>query len=315
MTRSDLVYDYASSFEDIFKFKVDDGDILSNDVGVRVQEAYGFDFQSEHNPLLQITPCSELIEEKLSAKSKDFSIYVTLEDTALGIRKVVYSKNIADIEAVTDVKIDLQGELDCGFSRGYNLRAFIARQTSVSPEKSVFWSKSNIIYLAEFIAKASVDEALFEIAWTNFSDPEIRKNVLMYIDWKSAEVSDAPHSECFQVKANIDLKSQFKRLENNKHFGELTIRLIADRIVAELVENTLRCAKLETEPVEGSLHEKIGAFLDDLNIDFKTLASRYQAGNVMDQLDIISEITRDIQKVHKIAYTLSGVKFGGYKVK
>jgi hypothetical protein len=315
VTRSDLVYDYASSFEEIFKFKVDDSDVLSNQAGVRFQEALGFDFQSENNPLLQITPCENLIKEKLFAEGKEFSIYITLEDTALGIRKMIYSKNIDEIQTITDVKVDLASQNDCGFTRGYILKAFIARRSSIKPDLSVFWSKSNIIFQTEFIVKASIDEALFEIAWTNFSDPDVRKNVLMYVDWKSTEVSDAPHSECFQVKANSDLKSQFKRLENNRHFGELTIRLIADRIISELVENTLRCANLESEPMEGSLHDKISHFLDTLNIEFTSLAKRYQEGDFMDQLNIISETNRDIQKAHKIAFTLGGVKFGGYRIK
>lgn len=315
VTRSDLVYDYASSFEEIFKFKVDDSDQLSNQVGVRFQEALGFDFKSENNPLLQIMPCENLVKEKLLSKGEEFCVYVTLEDTALGIRKVIYSKNIDEIETVTDVKIDLLGQNDFGFIRGYIVKAFIARRRSVKPTESVFWSKSNIIFQSEFLVKSTVDEALFEIAWTNFSDPDVRKNVLMFIDWKSADVSETPHSETFQVKANIDLKAQFKRLENNRHFGEFTIRLLVDRIIAELVENSLRCANLEIEPVEGSLHEKISVFLDTLNIDFTVLATRYQAGNRMDQLDIISEINRDVQKAHKIASTLSTMKFGGYRLK
>ena len=61
--------------------------------------------------------------------------------------------------------------------------------------------------------------------------------------------------------------------------------------------------------------KKISVFLDTLNIDFTVLATRYQAGNRMDQLDIISEINRDVQKAHKIASTLSTMKFGGYRLK
>lgn len=315
VTRSDLVYDYASSFDELFKFKVDDSDQLSNQVGVRFQEALGFDFQSENNPLLQIKPCGNLIKEKLLTEDAEFCVYVTLEDIALGIRKVIYSKHVDEIKTATDVKIDLLGQKDFGLTRGYVVKAFLARRRSISPDESVFWSKSNVIFQSEFIVKSTVDEALFEIAWTNFSDPDVRKNVLMYIDWKSADVSEAPHSETFQVKANIDLKPQFKRLENNRHFGEFTIRLLVDKIVSELVEKSLRCANLEIEPTEESLHNKISSFLDTLNIDFTSLATRYQEGDHIDQLNIMSGINRDIQKAHKIASTLSVIKFGGYRLK
>ena len=67
-------------------------------------------------------------------------------------------------------------------------------------------------YNTQFIVKASVEEALFEISWMSFADDDERKDVLMYIDWRSADVSDSPSVDCFHVIANNELKDQFKRL-------------------------------------------------------------------------------------------------------
>lgn len=313
--RPDLIYDFASSLSEVFRFKYGDHDSYSNNTGVRLQEAFGFDFQGETNPIVQIYPATQLLNNIPDFDATDFSIYITLEDVALGIRKVVLSKPVTEFIAVENVKINLFATDQCGFLRGYVVRCFIARSVSAKKDSSITWSKSNIISTSEFICKSSVEEALFEIAWTTFSDPKIRKNVLIYVDWKSTDVTYSPHSECFQVKANNDLKPQFKRLENNSHFGEFSIRMIADRIIAELAEATLRCADLNGEPAAGSLHEKIDSFFDTISLDFKLLAKRYQEGDSMDQLGIMTEINRDIQSEHKIASTLSDIKFGGYRAK
>lgn len=313
--RPDLVYDFAASLEEVFRFKYGVEDSFSNNTGVRLQEAFGYDFQSETSPVVQIYPVSEILNNIPDFEAKDFSIYISIEDLALGVRKILFSKPVTEITEIENLKIDLFGSGDLGFLRGYIVRCFVARSHSAKKDSSLTWSKSNIISLSEFICKASVEEALFEIAWTTFSDPEIRKNVLIYVDWKSTDVTHSPHSECFQVKANNDQKPQFKRLENNSHFGEFSIRLIADRIVAELAEVTLRCADLEDEPISGSLHEKIDSLFDSMSLDFKILARRYQDGDSMDQLVIMTEINRDIQSAHRIASTLSGIKFGGYRAK
>ena len=115
------------------------------------------------------------------------------------------------------------------------------------------------------------------------------------------------------VTANNDLKSQFKRLENNSYFGELSIRMIADHIVADLAENTLRCAELEHEPLEESLHDKMREYFKELNLDFDALAHDYQKGDRLTQLSTVSQVGRAIQRGTKIASTLSTVKFGGYR--
>ena len=313
VTRNDLLYDFAAKFDEVFRFCVNDKDVMSADTGVRMQEALGFDFSAETSPIIEILPAAELISSSLAQSPDDFSFYITLEDIALGIRRTILSKPVNEVTEVTKIKLNLADEHDLGFYRGYVVRCFISRNASAAQNSNVVWCKSQIVYQSEFIVKASVEEALFEISWTTFNDQDARKNLLFYIDWASHEVSNAPHYECFQVKANDDLKAQFKRLENNKHFGELCIRLIVDKIVVELAENTLRCCDLSNDPLDGSLHEKMNALFLSMNLDFRSEAERYQSGDKFECLMVLSNLTRTIQSSHKIASTLAAVKFGGYR--
>ena len=313
VSRNDLLYDFASDFTEVFRFKVDDKDKIRSDTGVRLQEPLGFDFQGETFPALQIAPLAHLISETLDANPKDFAVYITLEDIALGIRKNIFEKDIVDITDILEHKIDLKIHQDLGFLRGFVVRAFVARKNSIDPDLSVIWSKSNIVFQSEFVVKAAVNDALFEINWLIFQDPEVRKNVLIYVDWKSGDVTHSPHTDCFQIVANNDLRAQFKRLENNSHFGHFTIRLLADRIIAELAENALRFADLENEPLEGSLHEKIFSLFEDLEMNFTELSQQYKCGDAIDKLTTITEVNRAIQKSHNIAANLQVLKFGGYR--
>lgn len=313
VTRNDLLFNFASKFEDVFRFSFSPDDPLSVETGVRLQESLGFDFQAECAPSIEILPPGELIEDATQQPADAFAVYVTIEDTALAIRKLVYSIDVSDIQEAKNLKIDLFALSEMGFYRGFVVKCFIARKSDVDAEKNMIWSKSQIIYTSEFIVKSTVDEALFEIEWRNFSNPDDKKNVLLFVDWVSQDISTAPHTECFKVVANNDLKSQFKRLENNPAFGELCIRMVADRIISDLAENALRCADLGMEPLEGSLHEKMRSLFSDLSMDFDQLAAEYQHGDKLDQLRKVSEVSLGIQKSTKIASTLSGVKFGGFR--
>lgn len=278
VTRNDLLFNFASKFEDVFRFSVSSDDTLSAETGVRLQESLGFDFQAECAPSIEILPPGELIEAATQQPADAFAVYVTIEDTALAIRKLVYSIDVSDIQEAKNLKIDLFALSEMGFYRGFIVKCFIARKGDIDSEKNMIWSKSQIVYFSEFIVKSTVDEALFEISWINFSNPDEKKNVLFFVDWVSQDISTAPHTECFKVVANNDLKSQFKRLENNPVFGELCIRMVADRIISDLAENALRCADLGMEPLEGSLHEKMRALFSDLSMDFDQLAAEYQRG-------------------------------------
>ena len=89
--------------------------------------------------------------------------------------------------------------------------------------------------------------------------------------------------------------------------------MVADRIISDLAENALRCAELGMEPLEGSLHDKMRALFIDLSMDFDQLAAEYQRGDKLDQLRKVSQVSLGIQKSTKIASTLNGVKFGGFR--
>ena len=314
VSRSDLLYNYASKFEDIFRFQVDASDDFSPQQGVRLQEALGFDFQTETDPVIQIAPMVEIFNSHVRGENpNNFSVFITIEDIALGIRKTIFSRNINEIQELTNFKINLGNDPSFGFYRGYTVRCFISREVDVAQKSSLMWSKSNIVYHAEFISKSSVDEALFEIAWTTFKDNEDRKNLLYYVDWASDDVTSSSHGECFQVKANYDLKAQFKRLENNAAFGHFSIYLIAERIVSELAEKTLACADLTLDPLEDSLHAKIDNLFDTLKLDFESDAQSYQDGGQFERLMVTSKLHRAIQSSHKLAQSLSKIKFGGFR--
>lgn len=313
VTRNDLLFNYATKFEDVFRFSAGADDVLSSSQGVRLQESLGYDFQSECQPVVEIVPPAELIEAATGQSAESFAVFITIEDVALSIRRVIRVIDVSDITEVTAYKIDLCAVDGMGFFRGFVVKCFIARRSDVAPESHIIWSKSQIVYEAEFIAKSTVDEALFEIAWTTFNDLEEKKNVLFFVDWLSSEVSSAPHIDCFQVKANNDLKPQFKRLENNPVFGELCIRMVAERIISDLAENALRCAELDMEPLEGSLHEKMRALFGELDLEFDQMAREYQQGDKQDQLLIVTRVSRAIQRSTQIANTLNAVKFGGYR--
>ena len=313
ISREDLLYNYAENFKDVFHFSYDGEVNLSNHTGVRLQEPLGFDFQNDTAPLVNIYELSETLTQKLGEDASKFSVFISLEDTALGMREIVFTKPVDELNGGFTFKIDLNAYPQFGYFRGYIVNCFIARSQSVDPLQSKFWSKSNILSQSEFIVKATVDEALFEIAWTDFSDQQERKELLYCINWVSDDVSQESHSQTFQVVANNDLKSQFKRLENNSLFGGLTIRLIADRIISELAEVTLTLADLKTQPLNGSLHEKMIGLFQDLGLDFNTEAERYQSGEHAQMLDTKFRINKAIQTRHKLASTLMGVKFGGFR--
>lgn len=313
VTREDLLYDYAATFEDVFHFSPNGESNLSGNTGVRFQDHLHTDFLNETAPVVKIHELSDALTKELGEDASKFSVYVSLEDTSLGMRQIVLSKPVDELAGGLTFKIDLHAFPEFGYFKGYVVKCFIARSQSVAPTKSKVWSKSNIIHQSEFIVKATVNEALFEIAWTDFSDQQERKDLLYCINWFSHEVSQESHSQTFQVLANNDLKNQFKRLENNKLFGGLAIRLIVDRIIAELAEVTLLSADLETEPLEGSLHEQMIALFESFGMDFITEAERYQSGEKAQMLDTRLRVNRAIQKSHKVASTLMSVKFGGFR--
>ena len=315
VTRDDLLFDYASNFGDVFKFSAFSTDEPNARTGVREQQALGYDFQNEYSPIIEISPISSEALSNTDLSVDDLTIHISIEDVGLTIRKPVQSILMAEASAPERVSISLRKFKELSFHRGFEVRCIITRTKSVPENKNVVWHKSQIIHESNFIVKASVEEALFEIVWTQFQRVDENRDVLYFIEWMSHDVSTERDSKCFQVKANQRLRDQFKRLENNSHFGEFSIRMIAYQILRELLIQTLRYAKIDAniEPESDSLHQKFEGFLKKHGAEFNHLATRYQSGDSLDQLAVSSEITTLLQRISRIGSTLDGIKFGGYR--
>ena len=162
VSRNDLLFNYASRFEDVFRFSPNADESATQEQGVRMQEALGFDFQSECQPFIEISPPAQAIQSALNEQADRFCINVTIEDIALGIRELVYSIGAEEIGDLEKFKIDLKGFAKLGFSRGFAIRCFISRKSSLDSNTSIIWNKSQVVYESNFIVKASADEALFE---------------------------------------------------------------------------------------------------------------------------------------------------------
>ncbi|MBF2760817.1 MAG: hypothetical protein ISN28_11220 [Ectothiorhodospiraceae bacterium AqS1] len=328
--REDFPGDLSSLAKSIFLFSARSEESVQSAEDFRFSEAIGFDFQNALNPVLEIN-CKKIAENahKIAEKLEDiaekfggggvnfpdeFSAIITLEDIGLGIRKKIYSIPLASLIDDSEnkrININLKDE-DLGFYLGFNLRCYLSKEESDSPGSGYLWSKSQIIADTLFEVKASASEALFEINYFQFPDYE-RKDLLFFVEWKSIDVSNLSPAECFEVKVNSDLKDQFKRLENNKSFGEFCIRLITDRILSNLVERTLRHARVNEEPAEESLHKKIRDVFSENSQDFDEYAKRIQGGDLEDQLKAISDVDRFLQRLGLVASNLEKIKFGGYR--
>ena len=310
VSRKDLLYNYARPFEGSFRFATFETEEPSTNNGVRFQESPGYDFQRECSPVVEILPISSKLAQVVKDDPNDFIVNITLEDIGLSIRKLIYSIPVIEIQKSTRQPIDLTEHSDLSFHRGFEVKCFISRRNDVN-EKNHIWSKSQIVYETSFQVKTSIEDALFEITWVDFSDEQDRKDVLYFVKWWSAEVST--DVACYQINANADLKDQFKRLEINRHFGEFCIRMIAEQILRELLHQCLRFAKLDDEPQPDSLHDKFSQLLSKQGEDFNELAQSFQSPDPIDQMNASSEITKILQRMNSLGSNLETIKFGGYR--
>jgi hypothetical protein len=311
--RNDLLYNFASSFDEMFSFTPFSNDTLNQADGVRFQEGLGFDFQNECSPIIEISPPDQSFLDQLSTDSSDIEVNIALVDIALGIREIVYSMTLDEINETKRKSIDLKVYTHLSFFRGFEVQCAVSRASSDQTPENIVWHKSQTIYNTQFVVKASVEEELFEISWMTFSDDDERKDVLMYVDWRSADVSDSPSVDCFHVIANNELKDQFKRLENNSHFGPLCVRMIAQEILKDIVVNCIANCDLQIESTVGSLHEKVSQLFDRNGFDFVTLARQMQGTNGQEKMAVFSEVSKLMQKLNNSGSTLQKVKFGGYR--
>lgn len=310
--RADLLFDYATSFSDIFRMAVFADDEPRADQGVRLQKEPGFDFQSECSPFVEVLPLSEDLIAKVGGEAADYLINITVDDFGLWTRQLIHTIGVDQIREPKRFKVDLKAVNDAAFQRGFEIKCFITRRADVSPEEHLVWNKSQQIFEASFVAKASGDEALFDIQWTVFADQEEQKEVLAYVHWKSLAVSSDIDVDCFEVHANKALQDQVTRLNNNRAFGDFCIRLIVEKIINELVVQCLKYAELSLEPQQDSLHDRIKAYLEKGGLDFDDLAAKMQSRNSLEQLQVSTDINKFVQRSTQIGSTLNAIRFGGY---
>ena len=315
VSRDDLLFDYASKFGDAFKFSAFSVDEPTPKVGVCGQQALGYDFQNEYSPIVEVSPIKGDVLDGIGLSSDDLTIHISVEDTSLAIRKSVASFSLSSVSKPKRVSIQLKEFKEMSFLRGFEIQCVVSRSENVAEKTNIIWHKSQVIHESTFVVKASTEEALFEIDWTNFQNEGEDKETLYFVEWMSCEVSTLKDVGCFQVKANRRLRDQFKRMENNKHFGEMCIRMIAYQILRELLNQTLKYARIDdsSEPEPESLHDKFRKFLDKHGEDFDSLAAKAQSREPLDRLTASSEITKLLQRVNGIGSALEGIMFGRHR--
>jgi hypothetical protein len=313
ISRQDLLYSFAASLGEVFLFSTNAASTPSNEPGVHLLEDEGFDFVGECSPAIVIKPCKDILEKETGLNASDLMISISLEDIALGTREIIYELPVVSVTSSETRVFNLKTFSNMAFLRGFELRCLITRSVTVPKTSSVIWNKSQVIFERAFSARTTSDDALFEISWMNFNLKDEFQNLLYYVKWDSYDVSGSPSTDCFEVIANEALRLQFKRLENNSHFGHFAVRLIAQDILRELVLTCLRYAEPGGEPLPDSLHEKVKALLDSCSFPFEDALSAFKSGEPMTVLNVQSDLNRLIQRIHLIGGHLSGMRFGGYR--
>jgi hypothetical protein len=311
--REDLVYKRAESLEEMFYFGEKGEASLDATPGVRMQESFGFDFQSEYCPVICILPISDDVVELVGQPLEDFQVNITILDIGLNTRKLIYQESITCDQDKRMLPIALTEFNDLAFCRGFTIQCYVSRKSDIDKVQSVLWSKSQVVFSKEFTVKASTDEALFEISWVELTDERESANLLMWVEWESTEVSEIPDTQCFTVKANSALKYQFRRLENNSAFGHLSVRILLVQIMNELVSKCLVYCDTNVEPLEGSLHDKLRPIFENLDYSLEDVANQMNSSVELQRLEASSTVMRIVQQMAQVGSTLEGVKFGGFR--
>lgn len=311
--REDLVFSYGKLSERFVRFASFKHEEHSHADGIRVVEAQGFDFKNELNPSVILEPVIEDIEDEVNLPADELSYHITVEDIGLKIRHHFFERPVSEVVKPERVDIPLSDFPSLGFDQGFQVRCFVSRRSTKDKKDHPAWHKSHIILERLFIAKASIDEALFDVNWYEFEDPADKEGVLYFVKWKSGEVSTVPDVDTFEVAFNAKFRDQFKRLENNKQFGHYTIRLIAQNIVSELVMHCLKNAELDTDPLEGSLHEKVKLLFDDYDLSFDEWSRRTQSDDPSAVPEIQEQVNRFTQRMYQLGSKIGEMKFGGFR--
>ncbi|MBY6151658.1 hypothetical protein KUV47_00405 [Vannielia litorea] len=312
--REDLLYNFSKLSERFVTFAAFKGEEPSPEEGIRVVEPQGYSFKFDLLPVVVLHPIAEEIEDEIGIPADELNFHVSIEDVGLKIRRVVLERSLGDNAEPTKIELPLADYEDLSFGQGFEIRCFVSRKKSDVSRVHAAWHKSHILLERTFVAKASVDEALFDINWYDFDhSPEDREGVLYYVRWKSGEVSSVPDIETFEVAFNNRYRDQFKRLENNRQFGHFSIRLIAQDIVSELITTCLKNAALDQEPAEGSLHEKVKALLEDKEIEFDEWARQARSNDPSALPRLQDDVGRFTQRLYRVGSEIGAMKFGGFR--
>lgn len=313
IVRQDLLYSYANTLDEVFSFTDVKGGSLSEDEGIRRQEAEGFDFVQICEPSVGIRPCAIILEEETKIPADQLVINITIEDIGLGIRRLIYEIPVNSVIANERRRIDLGALEGLAFTRGYIVRCFVSRRVSVDRGEHMIWHKSNLIFQKTFSATVTADESLFEINWVNFQDEREKAQLLYFVQWNDADVTNTVATDCFEVRANEAFRLQFRRLESNANFGHFATRLVAQDIIRELLLTCLHYADPDAEPMVDSLHDKIKSLMDRCGISFDQAARAYKSDEPMMRLQVQNDVTKILQMDLFIASELGKIKFGGYR--
>lgn len=314
--REDLPYNFSGEFEDVFCFSVFKTDEATPITGIRFKESSGFDFKQECTPKIELRPIEPAsFREVLKEDVSNYCVRIFIIDIGLKIRKELVTLDCSDLTAAKLYQIDLISQSDLSFSQGFEVQCFISRKETLNLDvRPSVWHKSQHIHFSSFVAKTSTENTLFDISWVIFEEPDKRDTVL-YIDWKSQNVSSDIAIDCFEVKANEDLREQFRRLENNKQFGQFSVRIFGSKILYELITQCLELADLDQEPSEDSLHGKLVELFRKHGLDFNELAKRIQNRDTesSEKLYIDMDMYKFAQKVFSLGTELRSLKFGGFR--
>jgi hypothetical protein len=311
--REDLLFSFGKLSERFVTFAAFKGEEPSPEDGVRVDEPQGFEFKCELAPVIVLQPIADEIEEEVGIPAEELSLHVSIEDVGLKIRTMVLEKPLAEVSEPTKIELPLTQYDDLSFGQGFEIRCFVSRKKTDKGHGHAAWHKSHILLERTFVAKASVDEALFDINWYDFKSVEDREGVLYFVRWKGGDVSTVPDIETFEVAFNDRYRDQFRRMENNRQFGHFSIRLMAQDIVSELITTCLKNASLDQEPAEGSLHEKVKLLLEDKEIDFDDWARQARSSDPSALPQVQDEVARFTQRLYRVGSEIGAMKFGGFK--
>lgn len=311
--RQGLLFSYTGGLMENVSIRLGRGEEWCPTEGLILNEDEGFPFREKLQPELRFQFDPEDVKKQLSRTLKDLSLHVTIEDLALAKRTTVSSHRLDDIVGgEKTIKIDLSSFKDLYFTRGFEIICFI-HPFKDAKERKEAWSKSHILVRKVFTASSKQDGNTFNITWRDFDDDEDKKNVFYYIDWLKSEVSEFSGVEAFCVNANNNLRSQFKRLESNSHFGHLPLRQMASDIIYNIILTTMEFSDLDREPQIGSLHEQMWTLLQALGVDFNEFAGHYQVAEGLDKREWEVKVKKIAQQFYGVGEELRDLKFGGYR--